>query len=112
MQAYVEVSTLEILKYALHRRADRARPVLHLVVREQIEQTLRAVLDAAEQVPQSRAASTDLSDAVKQAAAEGQCFANAMANIKLPKYEKWAGYATGLPVNIERFCEFWLLGIQ
>jgi glyoxylase-like metal-dependent hydrolase (beta-lactamase superfamily II) len=49
----------------------------------------------------------DLSDAVKAAAAEGKCFDQAMKEIKLPKYEKWANYDRYLPGNIERFCMFW-----
>ncbi|HUF90816.1 MAG TPA: MBL fold metallo-hydrolase [Candidatus Limnocylindria bacterium] len=49
----------------------------------------------------------DLSDAVKQAAAQGKCFDTAMKEIKLPKYEKWGNYELFLPGNIERFCEYW-----
>lgn len=49
----------------------------------------------------------DLSDAVKQAAAQGKCFDTAMKEIKLPKYEKWGNYEQFLPGNIERFCEYW-----
>jgi glyoxylase-like metal-dependent hydrolase (beta-lactamase superfamily II) len=49
----------------------------------------------------------DLSDAVKQAALAGKCFDDAMKEIKLPKYEKWANYERFLPGNIERFCEYW-----
>jgi glyoxylase-like metal-dependent hydrolase (beta-lactamase superfamily II) len=49
----------------------------------------------------------DLSDAVKQAALAGKCFDDAMKEIKLPKYEKWANYQRFLPGNIERFCEYW-----
>lgn len=30
-----------------------------------------------------------------------------MAEVKLPKYEKWANYERGLPQNIEKFCNFW-----
>ena len=50
---------------------------------------------------------TDLSDAVKKAAAEGKCFDNAMKEVKLPKYEKWGNYEQFLPGNVERFCEYW-----
>ncbi len=50
---------------------------------------------------------TDLSDAVKAAAAQGKCWDQAMKEIKLPKYEKWANYDTWLPGNIERFCSYW-----
>jgi glyoxylase-like metal-dependent hydrolase (beta-lactamase superfamily II) len=49
----------------------------------------------------------DLSDAVKPAALAGKCFDDAMKEIKLPKYEKWANYERYLPGNIERFCEYW-----
>ena len=54
---------------------------------------------------------TDLSNAVRQAAAEGKCFDQAMKEIKLPQYEKWGGYEPFLPGNIQRFCEFWGRGI-
>jgi hypothetical protein len=30
-----------------------------------------------------------------------------MAEVKLPKYEKWSGYANFLPMNIEKFCNYW-----
>jgi len=50
---------------------------------------------------------TDLSDAVKAAAAQGKCWDQAMQEIKLPKYEKWASYNAYLPGNIERFCNYW-----
>jgi hypothetical protein len=30
-----------------------------------------------------------------------------MKEVKLPKYEKWANYETGLPANVERFCYWW-----
>jgi len=49
----------------------------------------------------------DLSAATKKAADEGKCFDTAIKEIKLPKYEKWAGYATGLGANVERFCYWW-----
>jgi hypothetical protein len=50
---------------------------------------------------------TDLSDAVRVAASQGKCWDTAMKEIKLPKYEKWAGYEQFLPGNIERFCNYW-----
>ena len=50
---------------------------------------------------------TDLSDAVKQAAAQGKCWDAAPKEIKLPKYEKWGNYEQHLPGNIERFCGYW-----
>src|SRR6516225_7517360 len=37
--------------------------------------------------------------------------ADAMRDIKLPKYEKWANYDAYLPMNIERYCDFYSLGI-
>jgi glyoxylase-like metal-dependent hydrolase (beta-lactamase superfamily II) len=49
----------------------------------------------------------DLSDAVRQAAAQGKCWDAAMKEIKLPKYEKWGSYEQFLPGNIERFCSYW-----
>ena len=54
-----------------------------------------------------RAYMSDLMEATRTAAASGQCYDKAMSEIKLPKYEKWGGYAQFLPGNIERFCEYW-----
>ena len=53
----------------------------------------------------------DLSAAVKKATEEGKCYAGAIAEIKLPKYENLAGYAANLAGNIERYCDFWNRGI-
>jgi glyoxylase-like metal-dependent hydrolase (beta-lactamase superfamily II) len=53
----------------------------------------------------------DLSAAVKKATGEGKCYAGAIAEIKLPKYEKLAGYEQNLAGNIERYCDFWNRGI-
>src|SRR6201987_824667 len=53
----------------------------------------------------------DLSAAVKHAADDHKCLAQAMREIKLPKYEKGANYDEYLPMNIERFCDFFSLGI-
>jgi len=53
----------------------------------------------------------DLSAAVKKATEEGKCYAGAIAEIKLPKYESLPGYAQNLPLNIERYCDFWNRGI-
>jgi len=53
----------------------------------------------------------DLSAAVKKATEEGKCYAGAIAEIKLPKYENLAGYAQNLAGNIERYCDFWNRGI-
>jgi glyoxylase-like metal-dependent hydrolase (beta-lactamase superfamily II) len=49
----------------------------------------------------------DLNEAVRVAASQGKCWDTAMAEVKLPKYEKWANYERGLPANIEKFCNFW-----
>jgi glyoxylase-like metal-dependent hydrolase (beta-lactamase superfamily II) len=49
----------------------------------------------------------DLNDAVKAAAAAGKCWDAAMAEVKLPKYEKWANYERFLPMNVEKFCNYW-----
>ena len=53
----------------------------------------------------------DLSAAVEKAADEHKCLVQAMREIKLPKYEKWANYDAYLPMNIERYCDFYSLGI-
>lgn len=50
---------------------------------------------------------TDLSQAVREAAAQGKCWDTAMKEIRLPKYEKLAGYESGLAANVERFCNYW-----
>jgi len=52
-------------------------------------------------------ARTHASAAVKQAASECKCYADAMRDIKLPKYETLASYATYLPMNIERYCDYY-----
>ncbi|MBR0717056.1 MBL fold metallo-hydrolase [Bradyrhizobium liaoningense] len=49
----------------------------------------------------------DLSAEVKKAADSGKCIDTAMKEIKLPKYEKWSNYETGLAANVERFCYWW-----
>jgi len=53
----------------------------------------------------------DLSAAVKQAVADGKSYEQAEKEIKLPKYESWGGYAAFLPMNIERYYDFWNRGI-
>jgi glyoxylase-like metal-dependent hydrolase (beta-lactamase superfamily II) len=52
----------------------------------------------------------DVSALTKQAVSEGKNYNDAMA-LKLPKYEKWGGYANFLPMNIERYYDFWNRGI-
>ena len=49
----------------------------------------------------------DLNEAVKAAAAAGKCWDAAMTEVKLPKYEKWGGYERFLPMNVEKFCNYW-----
>ena len=53
----------------------------------------------------------DLSAAVKKAVSEGKSYADAQKEIKLPKYEKWGGYEAFLPMNIERYYDYWNRGI-
>jgi glyoxylase-like metal-dependent hydrolase (beta-lactamase superfamily II) len=65
-----------------------------------------------EDVRNEKAFMTDLSAAVKVAAAEGKCWDTAMKEVKLPKYEKWANYERYLPGNVERFCGYWARGID
>jgi len=50
---------------------------------------------------------TELSEAVRTAALQGKCFDDAMKEVKLPKYEKWGNYERFLPMNVQRFCEYW-----
>jgi len=52
----------------------------------------------------------DLSAAVKKAVSEGKGY-DAAREIKLPKYESWGGYAAFLPMNIERYFDYWNRGI-
>ena len=53
----------------------------------------------------------DLSAAVKQAVSDSKSYADAQKEIKLPKYEAWPNYNTFLPMNIERYFDFWNRGI-
>jgi glyoxylase-like metal-dependent hydrolase (beta-lactamase superfamily II) len=53
----------------------------------------------------------DLSAEVKKAVDAGKSYADAQKEIKLPKYESWGGYAAFLPMNIERYYDFWNRGI-
>src|SRR5205085_9267037 len=52
-----------------------------------------------------------LSAAVKQAVNDNKSYNDAEKEIKLPKYEKWGGYGPFLPMNIERYYDFWNRGI-
>jgi hypothetical protein len=53
----------------------------------------------------------DLSAAVKKAAEEGKCYPDAMRDVKLPKYENYPNYGPFLPMNVERYCDFYNRGI-
>jgi glyoxylase-like metal-dependent hydrolase (beta-lactamase superfamily II) len=53
----------------------------------------------------------ELSAAVKKAAEEGKCYPDAMREVKLPKYENFTNYVPFLPMNIERYCDFYNRGI-
>jgi glyoxylase-like metal-dependent hydrolase (beta-lactamase superfamily II) len=49
----------------------------------------------------------DASEAVKVAARQGQCWDKVEKEMKLPKYEKWPGYANNLPFVLRRYCMLW-----
>ena len=53
----------------------------------------------------------ELSAAVKSAVSESKSYADAQKDIKLPKYEAWPNYNAFLPMNIERYYDFWNRGI-
>ena len=53
----------------------------------------------------------DLSAAVKQAVGEGKSIADAQKEVKLPKYEALPNYNAFLPMNVERYYDFWNRGI-
>ena len=53
----------------------------------------------------------EVSAAVKKAVDEGKSYADAQKDIKLPKYEAWPNYNAFLPMNIERYYDFWNRGI-
>jgi glyoxylase-like metal-dependent hydrolase (beta-lactamase superfamily II) len=53
----------------------------------------------------------ELSAAVKSAVNESKSYADAQKDIKLPKYEAWPNYNAFLPMNIERYYDFWNRGI-
>ncbi len=42
---------------------------------------------------------------------DNESYADAQKEIKLPKYEAWPNYNTFLPMNIERYFDFWNRGI-
>lgn len=53
----------------------------------------------------------DLSAAVKKEVDAGKTYDDAMKDISLPKYESWPNYKAFLPMNIERYFDFWNRGI-
>jgi glyoxylase-like metal-dependent hydrolase (beta-lactamase superfamily II) len=53
----------------------------------------------------------DLSAAVKKAVDAGRSYAEAPKEITLPKYESWPNYKAFLPMNIERYYDYWNRGI-
>ena len=40
-------------------------------------------------------------------AQDGKCWDTAEKEFKLPKYEKWGGYAQFFAGNVERYCSYW-----
>ena len=53
----------------------------------------------------------DLSAAVKKEVDAGKSYDDAQKDISLPKYAAWPSYKTFLPMNIERYYDFWNRGI-
>ncbi len=53
----------------------------------------------------------DLSAAVKSEVDAGHSYDEAMKNISLPKYQAWPSYKAFLPMNIERYYDYWNRGI-
>lgn len=53
----------------------------------------------------------DLSAAVKKEVDQGKTYDQAMKEISLPKYQAWPNYKLFLPMNIERYYDFWNRGI-
>ncbi len=49
----------------------------------------------------------DASSAVKTAAREGKCWDQVEKELKLPKYENWPGYQSGMPFVLRRYCGLW-----
>ena len=53
----------------------------------------------------------DLSAAVKQEVDQSKTYDEAVKDISLPKYAAWPNYRLFLPMNIERYYDFWNRGI-
>jgi len=47
------------------------------------------------------------SAAMKKLAQEGKCWEPAEKDFQMPEYEKWPGYAAGLPFIARRYCGLW-----
>jgi len=48
---------------------------------------------------------------IKKLAQEGKCWLPVEKDFTMPKYEKWPGYAAGLPFVARRYCAYWGRGI-
>jgi glyoxylase-like metal-dependent hydrolase (beta-lactamase superfamily II) len=59
--------------------------------------------DAQDQLTLLETASSEM----KKLAQEGKCWEPAEKEFKLPDYEKWPGYAGGLPFIARRYCGLW-----
>ena len=59
--------------------------------------------DAQDQLTLLQTASAEM----KKLAQEGKCWDPAEKEFKLPDYEKWPGYAAGLPFIARRYCGLW-----
>lgn len=53
----------------------------------------------------------DLSAAVKKEVDAGKTYDEAIKDITLPKYQAWPSYKAFLPMNIERYYDYWNRGI-
>jgi glyoxylase-like metal-dependent hydrolase (beta-lactamase superfamily II) len=53
----------------------------------------------------------DLSAAVKEEVSDSKSYDDAVKDIALPKYQAWPNYKAFLPMNIERYYDFWNRGI-
>jgi glyoxylase-like metal-dependent hydrolase (beta-lactamase superfamily II) len=53
----------------------------------------------------------DLSAAVKKEVDAGKSYDEAVKDITLPKYQAWPSYKAFLPMNIERYYDYWNRGI-
>jgi glyoxylase-like metal-dependent hydrolase (beta-lactamase superfamily II) len=53
----------------------------------------------------------DLSAAVKKEVDAGKSYDDAVKDVQLPKYAAWPNYKAFLPMNVERYYDFWNRGI-